>query len=174
MSTTTTTTSIFPPLYSFPPFFTRQPNAATWAAQRTAWCSFILTYCRSHKQWRFQLSSALETDLFYNSTLNRRLKQQDVVEVLEAMVTEGTIEWADKERSSVIVYWRKPEEWAGVIADWIDATGQKGSVLTLYEISWGDLTTGQEFHGIDPTVLRKALDVLVERGAAKVFGSGEE
>ena len=71
--------------------------------------------------------------------------------------------------------------------------GQKGAVLTLYEISWGDLTRDQrcrrsavwctvttglmagiEFHGIDPTVLRKALDVLVERGAAKVFGSAEE
>jgi ESCRT-II complex subunit VPS25 len=64
-------------------------------------------------------------------------------------------------------------------------------VLTLYEISWGDLTRDQgmedprcgvtnglmagiEFHGIDPTVLRKALDVLVERSAAKVFGSAEE
>jgi len=96
------------------------------------------------------------------------------MEVLEAMVTEGSMEWGDKERSSTIVYWRRPEEWAGAILEWIDATGQKGAVLTLYEISWGDLTRDQEFHGIDPTVLRKALDVLVERSAAKVFGSAEE
>jgi hypothetical protein len=60
--------------------------------------------------------------------LNQRLKQQDAVEVLEAMVTEGSMEWADKERLPTIVYWHRPEEWAGVIADWVSVGNQNGRV----------------------------------------------
>lgn len=45
--------------------------------------------------------------------------------------------------AAAVVYWRSAEEWAEAIYQWIDATGQKGSVLTLYEISEGDLTVSQ-------------------------------
>lgn len=31
-----------------------------------------------------------------------------------------------------------------------------------------------EFHGIDPYILRKAMDILVKRGNAQVFGASEE
>jgi ESCRT-II complex subunit VPS25 len=41
------------------------------------------------------------------------------------------------------IYWRRPEEWAAVIENWVDETGQKGSVLTLYEIAEGDGAVGQ-------------------------------
>ena len=50
------------------------------------------------------------------------------MEVLEAMVTEGSMEWGDKERSSTIVYWRRPEEWAGAILEWVSVGNQKGRV----------------------------------------------
>lgn len=31
-----------------------------------------------------------------------------------------------------------------------------------------------EFHGIDPYILRKALDILVKRGTAQIFGANED
>lgn len=141
------------------------------------------------------------------------MKLKDAMEVLESMTGEGRLEWADKERTTAVIYWRKPEEWANIIYEWvssthgdlvngladdddaqIDSTGQKNSVLTLYEISRGDLTTLQgenpanqvcaaemaclrtsaEFHGMEPTVLRKSLDILVKRGSAQVFGTTSE
>lgn len=72
-----------------------------------------------------------------------RLKQKDAVEILDAMVGESSVEWDGATKSTAIIYWRKPEEWANAIYEWIDNTGQKGSVLTLYEISEGDLTVSQ-------------------------------
>lgn len=90
------------------------------------------------------------------------------------MVKDGRMEWADKEKSCAVVYWRKPEEWANAIYDWIDSTGQKSSVLTLYEISQGSLTTSQDFHGMEPIILRKSLEVLVKRGSAQLLGTGDE
>ncbi|KAA8895911.1 ESCRT-II complex subunit-domain-containing protein [Sphaerosporella brunnea] len=174
-SSSSTAPSIFPPLYDFPPFFTRYPNASTWTAQRAAWSSLILAYCKAHKLWQLHLSDALETELFHNAALGRRLKHQDAVEVLEFMAKEGQVDWIDESnKTGVNVWWKKPEEWGSVIFDWIDSTGQKGSVLTLYEIAHGDLTTAQEFHGMEEGMLKKALGVLVKRGSAQIFGSGEE
>lgn len=41
------------------------------------------------------------------------------------------------------VYWHRPEEWADVIAGWVEDTGQKNTVLTLYELVNGEMTVGQ-------------------------------
>lgn len=42
----------------------------------------------------------------------------------------------------VWVYWRTPEEWAALVEAWVDETAQKGTVLTLYELSQGEDTLG--------------------------------
>lgn len=36
------------------------------------------------------------------------------------------------------VYWKRPEEWARVVEEWVDATGQKNTVLTVYELLEGE------------------------------------
>ena len=41
------------------------------------------------------------------------------------------------------VYWKRPEEWAEVISGWVEDTGQKNTVLTLYELVNGEMTVGQ-------------------------------
>lgn len=79
-----------------------------------------------------------------------RLSHAIVVEILDTMATEGSVEWAGAEASgggssssvgglglagvggglgaavsggagkiTVIVWWRKPEEWANMIYDWV-------------------------------------------------------
>lgn len=72
------------------------------------------------------------------------------------------------------VWWRNVEEWAGLIAEWVDETAQKNTVLTLYELTESEATLSQEFHGMDPELLQKALSVLVKRGKAQVFGQEDQ
>lgn len=74
----------------------------------------------------------------------------------------------------ILIWWKKAEEWGNDIARWIDETGQKGTVLTLWEISNGDGTMGQEFHGLEGMIVRRALETLVKKGTAQIFGTGEE
>jgi ESCRT-II complex subunit VPS25 len=88
-----------------------------------------LDYCRFHKLWRLHISDALETDLFYNKSLNRRLKLKDAMEVLESMIGEGQL--GDQENSTVVVYWRKPEEWANAIYDWVSGMGMEEELLLM-------------------------------------------
>jgi len=87
---------------------------------------------------------------------------------------DARAEWLGTEKSSAWIWWRKPEEWATLIASWVEATGQKGSVLTLYELIEGEATEKQEFHGMDMEVMRKSLNTLAKKGKAQVFGEADQ
>ncbi|KAF7508208.1 hypothetical protein GJ744_009505 [Endocarpon pusillum] len=179
-SLTTSSMFTFPPTYSFPPFFSPQPNAQTRSAQLSKWSSLVQSYCRHHRIFKLLLSDALESPLFHNSKLMRRLSAHDAKAVVDYMTSKeggNRAEWIGPatEKASAWIWWRRPEEWAGVLEAWVDGTGQKGTVLTLYELVEGEATENQEFHGMDMEVLRKSLGTLVKKGKAQVFGGeGQE
>lgn len=160
MTTTTTTATEpfpFPPHHSFPPFYTLQPTLSTRHSQLTSWSSLIQAYCRHYRLFQLSLRDAVDSPLFHNRTLNRKLSIADAREVIEWMAGkegEGRAEWVavgggkkgggkGEEKDRFWVWWRKPEEWAGVVAGWVEATGQRGTVLTLYELTESDATAQQ-------------------------------
>lgn len=57
-----------------------------------------------------------------------------------------------------------------VLEEWVDRTGQKGTVLTLYEIVEGDASRKEEFFGMDMELLIRSLGISVKRGKAQIFG----
>ena len=59
-----------------------------------------------------------------------------------------------------------------MIAAWVEDTGQKGVVLTLYELVQSEATERQEFYGLDMRILQRSLTTLVKKGKAQVFGTG--
>lgn len=77
---------------------------------------------------------------------------------------------SEEEGAKVWIYWRRPEEWAAALEEWVDRTGQKGTVLTLYEIVEGDASRREEFSSMDMELLLKSLGVSVRRGKAQIFG----
>ncbi|KAI1380294.1 ESCRT-II complex, vps25 subunit [Hypoxylon crocopeplum] len=179
----------FPREYHFPPFFTRQENLTTLHSQLEKWSSLILAYCRHHRLFRVSLSyeGTPHEALFRNRRLGRSLHVADAREVFRFMRREGRAEpdgrGDDKGGGSgggnggadvFWVYWRTPEEWAGLVEAWVDETAQKGTVLTLYELTEGEAAKGTEFHGLDPELLQKALQVLVKRGKAQIFGQEDQ
>lgn len=161
----------FPWEYSFPPFFTRQTNLTTHHAQLVKWSSLILSYCRHHRIYKLSLSPSSSSssnhttttspnpsftsdttaqpqpgadELFHNRHLNKRLSIADIKETIDFMRKDGRAEYVSPGGGGDVVwiYWRTPEEWATLIEEWVDGTGQKGTVLTLYELTEGDATRG--------------------------------
>jgi ESCRT-II complex subunit VPS25 len=168
----TTSPFPFPKHHSYPPLYTRQPTLATRQAQLARWSSLIQRYCRHHKLFTLVIIDTLDSPLFHNAAIRKRLSQAEVTAVIEHMVSqEGRAEWVDADKASAWIWWRKPEEWAGLVAAWVEETGQKGTVLTLYELVEGEASVGQEFYGLDMRVLRRALDTMVKKGRAQVFGA---
>lgn len=179
----------FPREYFFPPFFTRQTNLTTHHAQLVKWSSLILSYCQHHRIFKLSLSPSTSSnnnpastpssepqpgadELFCNRRIDRRLSTADIRETVEFMRKDGRAEYVAPGGAGDVVwiYWRSPEEWASLVEEWIDETGQKGSVLTLYELTESDATRGAEFHGLDQDLLQKALGILVKRDKAQIFG----
>jgi len=187
-STTTTTTTapafIYPAHHSFPPFYTLQPNLTTRASQLTSWTTLILTYCAHHRVYRLSPTSPL----FFNAALNRRLGPDDARIVLAHLASKGRAEWVSPPApahaknshapanadAEAWIWWRSPDEWAALVAAWVDETGQRGVVLTLYELREGDATAGREFHGLPVEMLATALAGLARRGKVGLLGDGED
>lgn len=89
----------------------------------------------------------------------------------------GKIEWIPATGSgrseSCYIWWRSQGEWADALYAWVESTGQKNSVLTLYELREGE-GGGQEWRGMEEAMLRKILGLLVKRGKAQIFGQAGE
>ena len=166
----------WPAYTSCPPFYTLQPNTSTRTRQLELWSSLITTYCGHHRIFRLNLSSP-PPDLFANTTLSRSLKPADVRTLLTHMSTaQGgqTVEFLPppsktEQANTVYVWWKSASEWADLLYGWVDETGQKGAVLTVYELREGDGVSGREWVGMDEGMLRKVLNVLVKRGKAQIF-----
>ncbi|KAK4560594.1 hypothetical protein LTR86_005791 [Recurvomyces mirabilis] len=179
-STTTNNSFPFPTYTTFPPFYTLQPNLQTRARQLELWSTLLTTYCAYHHLFRLTLST-LPADLFSNPTIHRSLKPSDIRLVLDHLSKPESgprVEWLapsskGETSSTCLVYWKSLSEWADLIYGWVDETGQKGAVLTIYELREGEGVGGREWVGMDEVFLRKVLGVLVKRGKAQVFGLEE-
>uniref|UniRef100_A0A8C9LEC6 Vacuolar protein-sorting-associated protein 25 n=1 Tax=Pavo cristatus TaxID=9049 RepID=A0A8C9LEC6_PAVCR len=55
--------------YSFPPFFTLQPNGETRQKQLAAWCALALAYSRRQRLPAMTLREAQDSPLFANPRL---------------------------------------------------------------------------------------------------------
>ncbi|KAL0080180.1 ESCRT-II complex subunit-domain-containing protein [Phycomyces blakesleeanus] len=169
----------FPLMHGFPPFYTRQPTEATWESQIGQWSQVILNYARHHRIFKLDLQQSTSpggSDLFENTKIKRRLSFETLQEIIQAMTVQGTAEWEHGPKGPkdhAYIFWRRPEEWATLIWEWVNTNGLNNTVVTLYEITEGDLSEGQEFYGIDSQVLIMAIKVLVKRGDAQLLEGNE-
>uniref|UniRef100_A0A8C5IZX8 Vacuolar protein-sorting-associated protein 25 n=1 Tax=Junco hyemalis TaxID=40217 RepID=A0A8C5IZX8_JUNHY len=140
---------VWPWQYSFPPFFTLQPNGETRQKQLAAWCALALAYSQEHRLPAMTVREAQDIPLFANHRLQRKLPLESIQVVLEELRKNGNLEWLDKNKTSFLIMWKRPEEWGKLIYQWVSKNGLTNSVFTLYELVSGDDTENEEFHGLD-------------------------
>lgn len=130
--TTTPSGYTFPEVYDWPAFFTLQPNTQTRQAQMRRWANLISDWCRFHRTFRLSLTEAVESPLFYNAKMRKRIGLQEAKMIVDWMVMPQVdggggrrAEWIPAsaagggEKTIAWIWWRRPEEWAKVIADWV-------------------------------------------------------
>lgn len=135
-----------------------QQHDITRELQLSTWADLILKYQRHNQQAVININD--ETVLFTNDTLKRTLSIEGKLLILEQLQSSGNAAPVDKKRQQWEIYWHPLEEWAGIIHRWATANGMTNTVCTLFELTSGDTSTGEEFHGLDTAVLLKALRVL--------------
>ncbi|CEH13907.1 Uncharacterized conserved protein [Ceraceosorus bombacis] len=130
---TTSSSYTFPPLHSFPPFFTPQSHAETWSTQATNWSSIIRSWCKHHRRFFLDAKGEWERGgadgLFESRICARRLDERAIERILAFMVERGDATW-DPSRPSkpkvgaalstrALIFWYRPEEWADQIYIWV-------------------------------------------------------
>jgi ESCRT-II complex subunit VPS25 len=140
----------FPPHHAYPPLYTLQPNLTTRTRQLHLWRDLLLSYCTHHRIYRLVVIDAIQSPLFNNQKIGKRLSLKDLREILSWVCgKEGgeRAEWIGGDgkgkEGEVWVYWKRPEEWSRALEEWVDGTGQRGTVLTVYELLEGEGSVGE-------------------------------
>eukprot|EP00753_Platysulcus_tardus_P005423 PLAT13297.1.p1 GENE.PLAT13297.1~~PLAT13297.1.p1 ORF type:complete len:185 (+),score=79.27 PLAT13297.1:14-568(+) len=158
-----------PDMWDFPPFFTLQPVDASREKQVAMWVELILAW---HGAAKLSTLTVADCPLWENKSIARKLAPDALMVILDAVVASGRGEWEDERKERMRVLYRTHSEWAALLFDWVREKGMVGSVYTVYELHSGEEYADAPFHGLEPDIMRAALDVLEERGQAQVF-SGE-
>lgn len=66
------------------------------------------------------------------------------------------------------------DSWATMLLNWVEETGQRGAVLTVFEMTEGDAARGREWEGMPEGVFRRVVDAVVGRGRGAVFGGSAD
>jgi len=158
-----------------PPFFTLQPVLDTRKKQIELWCDLILDYVRHNKIYSWDINEAMSSPLFYNSRINRRLSKENILIMLDQIISRGNGEWENKDRSKILMYWRTPAQWGDLLYKYITERSMKDVVCTLYELREGDEVSDQEFYMLDLPLFMQSLRYLEQKGQAVIFqgNSGE-
>ncbi|WRT64603.1 uncharacterized protein IL334_001536 [Kwoniella shivajii] len=164
----------FPAIWSFPPFFTLQPNPSTLSHQLELWRTLVLKWAKHERVYEVNVDGEVG-GVFDNKKIKRQLLPPSMKRLLTEMVKNGeAAPDPPKQDTKYLLYWRKPDEWGDLIYTWVTENGLNSSIMTFYEITDGDLSHVTEFYELPTPLLRKALESLVKRGKAQLLeGKGE-
>ncbi|EDK45890.1 conserved hypothetical protein [Lodderomyces elongisporus NRRL YB-4239] len=148
----------FPRIHTFPPLYTKQPNQTIQQQQLESWTNIILSYCEFYKitsltsegQPRHsQLFSKAQFNLFpllfENKSINRHVNADFKTTILTHLIHTKKAEYINLKRPElgIFIYWRSVVDWGNILYDYISNTGQKGTVMTLYELTKGGAGGGE-------------------------------
>ena len=133
-----------------------QTHGASRAKQYEEWSQLIRNYCKAKKLFVISVNDASTGDLFCNREIGRALPQASIVELLEQLVSEGYAEWEGGGKEQCVVYWRKPSEWAELIAARVRPATRAPDApapvppLTPHAAGGGDGARGPDLHPVRP------------------------
>lgn len=118
-------------------------------------------------------ANAAKPPLFKNPEIERSAPPELIKSILNHLIHKlerGAYVNPKQQDAGILVFWRTPEEWARILYDHVDKTGQLGSILTVYEITLLDeLAVDESFRNLDYNLLLLVIEVLVKQGKAQVL-----
>lgn len=179
-----------PPVYTFPPLYTPQPNALIRRQQLSTWEDIILQYCKDQNGWCMSFEGSIidlstiimeiasqghakqRESIFRNTDISREVPQLFIEEIWKHMMQNGKAVSTDvktKDTSTFFMFWKNVDSWASLILQWFETSAKLNSVVTVYELCQGDETMGWEFHDMPEQMLIICLQPLCARNRATLI-----
>ncbi|XP_031124830.1 vacuolar protein sorting-associated protein 25-like isoform X2 [Ipomoea triloba] len=144
-----------------------KPVRDTREKQIQLWKELIIDYCKTQNVFVIGLEE--DFPLFSNPAIERSLSHEAREAFLSALVSDGHAEWMDKGHRKCLILWHRIQDWADLILRFVRENGLEDSVMTVEEIRSGTESRGTELHGMDRTVLMRALKLLENKGKLALF-----
>ncbi|KAI3645465.1 hypothetical protein MP228_008393 [Amoeboaphelidium protococcarum] len=161
-----------PAIYSFPPFFTKQPTPQSWIKQRDSWTNLLMNHLKDQKRFKLTLNQYSGLEIFSNTNIQRKASTDLINALYKHLLDVGKfqIDRSDK-ISSVFVLWQSVDEWAEYMLQWASVRHMQGQILTIYELTQGDETTMEEFYGMEFNLMIMVLQVLERKSKVQILKS---
>lgn len=177
----------FPKIYSFPPLYTEQPNTTIQSQQLDSWTSIILQFCQyykittltldlipKHSQYDQILINELP-NLFNNKSINRLVNSEFQKKIINHLLHLNKAVFINpkKPQFGIFILWKSLVEWGNELYNYIDELGQKGTVLTIYELTNNDEGVTSIPDGLinldESFLIRIIKDYLIKQGKAQLI-----
>lgn len=159
----------FPAFFSYPPYFTLQPNKDTQTKQVELWKQLLLQYSKAKRKYKYYLTEDACAP-FHNPSIQRSLSLEGRQAVCRALIAEGKAEWASKDCTVVLVTLQPVKQWADTILT-VVRTRFTTSIVMVEELHSGEDAHGTELEGLPEELVRKALKVLEKDGRVTMFST---
>eukprot|EP00892_Ulva_mutabilis_P006091 jgi/Ulvmu1/3854/UM018_0073.1 len=159
----------FPAFFSYPPYFTLQPNKESQAKQIELWKQLLLQYAKAKRKYKYYLKED-SCHPFHNPMIQRSLSLEGRQAVCSALVAEGKAEWVGKDQTVCLVTIQPVPLWASTIHD-VVRTRFTTSIVTIEELHSGDEARGTELEGLPEELIHRALQVLEKQGHVSMFST---
>ncbi|KAK8898871.1 Vacuolar protein-sorting-associated protein 25 [Tritrichomonas musculus] len=153
----------FPDYFDYPPFWTKQPNEEMFEKQVELWSSLICSFCKTINKSKIEINTVLDSPLFTNEKIKRRLSRETLMAILEKMEKIGLVRFVS-ERTSAIIFWISIDDWAKKLLDYANKYGN--GPYTFYELVEGDSAPNRPFKGMDYETCAEVVNYLESQGKA--------
>lgn len=181
----------FPKIHAFPPLYTKQPNMTVLNNQLDSWCNIILSYCEYYKITTLTLTGSviysqyedLDTNelpaIFANKEIDRSANDEFRLAIFRHLIQKlkkAEFITPKQPEQGVLIYWRSLVEWGNLIHDFVESSGQLGTILTVYELTkLEDSGLPEQLKNMDYTLLVRVLkNVLIKQGKAQILMSEDD
>ena len=130
------------------------------------WRDIILEW---HEEKNLGKMSLSQWPHFENKKISRRLPAEGRRAVLEYLVSTNNGDWVQGSTDEFLIFVKTPQQYSSMIYAFAEENMLIGDILTVYDITSGDETMHEEFHGIDNQIVARALAHLQSQGRAQIM-----
>ncbi|KAI9294102.1 ESCRT-II complex, vps25 subunit [Neoconidiobolus thromboides FSU 785] len=160
----------YPKIFDFPPLFSKQIVPKIQEEQIEHWKQIILNYYYYHRLFLLDINLFNKQDIsmecFENKKIGRKLNLDFLKEIVTEMYKCKLVLFEDEK---FIILWRKPNEWADIIYQWVKDNGQNNKTFLLMDLIDDEDHKNEEFFNIPLLLLKESIKVLEKENKAKLF-----
>ncbi|MHA2172241.1 MAG: hypothetical protein ACXAB7_20400 [Candidatus Kariarchaeaceae archaeon] len=162
--------STLPSWTSKPWMYVQPTNQSQLKSWLDSWSKVILEFSRIMTIHVININELITIHPFKNNQNNKQLTNDQVLVIVDDMVSSQQAKWLDDNQILVRIYFKTNDQWSSIIMKHLMDTGLAAEVLTLYELE----KLNQDWSSLPRQELVEIFDILVSKNRAQWVGDSKD